>query len=340
MKPSQIRKLLIKLAALHEPVLLKGSPGIGKTATVEQLAAELKYELIVTHPVVDDPTDYKGMPAVIGRDTANPSAKFLPFGDLWRMIDAEKPTIVFMDDLGQAPPAVQAAVMQLVLARHINGHKISDKIWFLAATNRRQDKAAVTGLITPLLDRFTAVLNYEFDLEDWIRWALQNDLPPVLAAFARFKPDLIAKFEPNKDMVKSPTPRSVAKVGTALLALGIDDAESVASVTGEGFATEFLAFYRVWSELPDRTEIYLNPDTTPVPGKDKADVLYALMGSLAHGATKANFEQTVRYLNRVPAEFSVLCVKDAISRNKDLKRAKAFTQWALDHAEVFGYEEA
>jgi hypothetical protein len=183
------------------------------------------------------------------------------------------------------------------------------------------------------------VFNYEFDLEDWIRWALQNNLPPVLAAFARFKPDLIAKFEPTKDMVKSPTPRSVAEVG-ALLNLGIDDAETIAAAAGEGFATEFLAFYRTWLELPDRNEIYLNPDSAPVPANDKADVLYALMGSLAHGATPANFEATVRYLNRVPAEFSVLCVKDAISRNKKLKTTKSFTQWALDHAQVFGYEDA
>ena len=337
MKPSRILDVLTTLIPAKEPVLLVGTPGVGKTATIERVATNLKYELLTTHPVVDDPTDYKGMPAVV-KEKEGASAQFLPFGDLWRMIRANKPMIVFMDDLGQAPPAVQAAIMQLVLARRINGHAVSDEVRFVAATNRRQDQAAVTGLITPLLDRFTTVLHYDFDLEDWIKWGLENDMPAPLLAFARFRTDLIANFEANRDMKKSPTPRSVAGVGR-LLNLGVDDRQVLAGAAGEGFATEFLAFYNTWQALPDREEIYLNPDTAPVPARDKADVLYALMGSLAFGAAPNNFEQTVRYLSRVPKEFSVLCMKDSILRTPKLKTTKAFTQWAVANADVFGYDD-
>src|SRR5688572_14017524 len=209
MKPSAMHSLLTDLAPAHEPVLIVGSPGVGKSDLVKQVAGELSYDLIVTHPVVDDPTDYKGMPAVVTREGL-PAAQFLPFGDLWKMIEATEPTLVFMDDLGQAPPAVQAAIMQLILARRINSHAISDHVRFVAATNRRQDKAAVAGLISPLLDRFTTVLTLEFDLDDWVTWGLGNAMPVELLAFARHKPDLMNKFEPNREMKKSPTPRSVA----------------------------------------------------------------------------------------------------------------------------------
>jgi hypothetical protein len=335
MKPSAVARTLETLIPANESVLLVGTPGVGKTATVEQVAQKLNYELLTTHPVVDDPTDYKGMPAVV-KEKEGPSAQFLPFGDLWRMIRAEKPMIVFMDDLGQAPPAVQAAIMQLVLARKINGHNVSDHVRFIAATNRRQDQAAVTGLITPLLDRFTTVLHYDFDLEDWMKWGFANEMPGELLAFARFKPDLIAEFKPNRDMKKSPTPRSVAGVGR-LVNLGMTDIEVLSGAAGEGFATEFTAFYRTWQELPSRDEIYMNPDRVPVP--EKADVLYALMGSLAYGAKTGNFEQTVRYLNRCPKEFSVLCIKDAILRDPKIKMCKAFTQWAVENTSVFGYDD-
>jgi hypothetical protein len=334
MKPSTIRTLLGKLIPAREPALLVGAPGVGKTATVEQLAEDLGYDLIVTHPVVDDPTDYKGMPAVVDHNGER-SAQFLPFGDLWKMIEAKRDTIVFMDDLGQAPPAVQAAIMQLVLARRINGHAVSEHVRFLAATNRREDRAAVTGLITPLLDRFTTVLPFDFDLEDWIRWGLQNEMPAPLMGFARFKPDLIGKFEATKKMEKNPTPRSLAGMGR-LLNLGIEEHAALSGATGEAFATEFIAFYNTYKELPDRAEIYLNPDGVPVP--DRADVLYALMGSLAHGANGQNFEQTVRYLNRCPAEFSVLCVKDSLARTSELKSSRAFIEWATSHASVFGFD--
>lgn len=337
MKASALSRTLLTLIPQNENTLLTGAPGVGKTSVVEQVVEQLGYDLIVTHPVVDDPTDYKGMPAVVSHGkTKEPSAQFLPFGDLWSMIEADRPTVVFMDDLGQAPPAVQAAIMQLVLARKINGHKVSDHVRFLAATNRRQDKAAVTGLITPLLDRFSTVLALDFDLEDWIAWGIAHETPAVLLAFARFKPDLLGKFEANKDMRKSPTPRSVAGLGR-LMNLKLDDYEVWAGAVGEGFATEFQGFYRTWLELPDRQEIYLNPDKVAVP--TKPDVLYALMGSLAHGANKDNFEQTVRYLKRVPKEFSVLCVKDAMLREPTVKTTKAFTAWALENKQVFGFEK-
>src|SRR6185312_6392654 len=296
MKPSAIIHTLTVLVPKKEPVLLVGSPGVGKTSTIEKLAADLGYELIVTHPVVDDPTDYKGMPAVVkvGKDMG---AQFLPFGDLWKMITADKPTIVFMDDLGQAPPAVQAAIMQLVLARRINGHDVSPHVVFLAATNRRTDGAAVSGLITPLLDRYTTVLDYEFDLDEWVAWGIANDMPAVLLAFARFKPGLMAEFKPTKDMKKQPTPRSAAAVGR-LVNLGLTDLPVLSGAAGEGFATEFVAFYKVWLDLPDRNEIYMNPKKVPVP--TDPTVLFALAGSLAHGANTTNWDATLTYLNRMP----------------------------------------
>jgi hypothetical protein len=336
MKPSAIRQLLLQLAPAREPVLLVGQPGVGKSDIVTQVAATLDFDLIVTHPVVEDPTDYKGMPAVVS-GAGGPTAEFLPFGELSRMLGATKPTLVMMDDLGQAPPAVQAAVMQLVLARRINGHRISDHVSFMAATNRREDKAAVTGLIAPLLDRFTTVLTMEFDLDEWITWGIDHAMPPELLAFARLKPALVNAFEPNKEMKKSPTPRSVAGLGR-LVNLGVLEYEALAGAAGQGFATEFLAFYRTWRSLPDRTEIYLNPDTAPVP--EGPDVLYALMGCLSFAANPGNFEQTVRYLSRVPAEFSVVCVKDAVARNKGLTNTRAFNEWARDNAAAFSYDAA
>lgn len=52
---------------------------------------------------------------------------------------ATKLTACFIDDLGQATPAVQAAAMQLILALTLNGHRVSDQVVFVAATNRRTD---------------------------------------------------------------------------------------------------------------------------------------------------------------------------------------------------------
>lgn len=77
MKPSILFNALVSLIGAGEPVLIKGAPGIGKSDIVAQACAKLGYDLVITHPVIGDPTDYKGLPAV----TAS-GADFLPFGEV------------------------------------------------------------------------------------------------------------------------------------------------------------------------------------------------------------------------------------------------------------------
>src|SRR5438105_5983575 len=134
MSPKQLAQYLEIAVNNRFPVLIKGKPGIGKSDIVEQVQVKTGFEYILTHPVVSDHTDFKGLPFANKEFT---KADFLPYGDLHQMIHADKPTIVFLDDLGQAPISVQAACMQLLLARRINGHKISKHVTFVAATNRK-----------------------------------------------------------------------------------------------------------------------------------------------------------------------------------------------------------
>jgi MoxR-like ATPase len=167
MRASELNKFLLFSIANKFPVLITGKPAIGKSDIIEQSCAEAKAELIISHPVVSDPTDFKGLPFA-----SNGEAHFLPFGDLKKLIDAKKSTVFFLDDLGQAPAAVQASVMQLLLSRRINGFQVSEHVTFIAATNRREDKAGVTGMLEPVKSRFASIVELEVDTNDWCKWAL------------------------------------------------------------------------------------------------------------------------------------------------------------------------
>ncbi|MFP3700463.1 ATP-binding protein, partial [Burkholderia sp. SIMBA_013] len=94
--------------------------------------------------------------------------------------------IWFLDDLGQAAPSVQAAKMQLLLARRIGEHKLPDNVTFLAATNRRKDNAGVSGILDPLMDRFATHVELVADIHEWTSWALAHGVPAELVAFLRF----------------------------------------------------------------------------------------------------------------------------------------------------------
>ena len=76
MKATKLIKVLAKAIEAGEPVLIKGAPGIGKSDIVKQACKLVGAKLIVAHPVVSDPTDFKGMPAIV-----DGVATFLPFGE-------------------------------------------------------------------------------------------------------------------------------------------------------------------------------------------------------------------------------------------------------------------
>ncbi len=330
MTPKQLNQALNFLISNRFPALIKGQPGVGKSDIVAQVCKDLSYRLIVSHPVVSDPTDYKGLPFVI-----NGEAHFLPFGELNDLINATEPTVYFLDDLGQATPAVQSAVMQLLLARRINGHRVSDFVTFVAATNRREDKANVTGILEPVKSRFASILELTVDpttdnsAHDWAEWALSNGMPTSLVAFIQFRPALLNQPSPTRDIINSPSPRTVAAAGR-MIAAGMPATVKCALLSGacgQAWAAEYLAFEKDIFNLPTFAQIVMDPINTKVPLT--AGSQYALTGSLADKVSPTTLPAVLKYLSRMPREMETVCVKMVTIRNPDICETMGYIDWAV-----------
>src|ERR1700730_5222810 len=98
MRPSELSEYAAYMIDSRFPMLVTGAPGIGKSDVISKAAETAGADLIISHPVVNDPTDYKGLPFPNDDSTA---AEHLPFGDLKRILDAKTKTVFFLDDLGQ-----------------------------------------------------------------------------------------------------------------------------------------------------------------------------------------------------------------------------------------------
>jgi hypothetical protein len=176
------------------------------------------------------------------------------------------------------------------------------------------------------------VLELETHLDDWTGWALKNGVKPEVVSFIRFRPNLLHDFDAQRD--QNATPRSWVEGVSDVLGTVPSEAEfeCFKGAVGEGAAAEFVGFVRIFRKLPNPDAILLNPTTSDVP-TDPA-TLYALSGALAQRATEANFERVCQYVERMPAEFSVLTVSYAARRDPDLANTQAFTQWSLKHQDV------
>ena len=330
MRPTELKDYLQFTINNNFPMLIKGAPGIGKSDIVEQTAEKTGAKLIISHPVVSDPTDYKGLPF----PTANGKADFLPYGDLDQIMSATEKTIFFLDDLGQASPSVQAACMQLLLARRINGHKVSDLVTFVAATNRREDKAAVTGLLEPVKSRFISIIQLDAHADDWILWAYDNKMPLELIAFIQWQPDIIKAFKPSKDLINSVCPRTIAAVGKQQAANlpEIYQVEAFTGAAGEDFARAYIAFLSICNTLPMLENILKNPKSASIPSDPST--LYAVTCSLANKMNDENIDRIFIYLKRLPEEMSAACVQGAAAKNKNICNNHAFINWTTQHAKL------
>ena len=323
MKASAIFTALRALVAARQPVFLWGGPGIGKSAIVRQLAQIMDIPLQDVRALLLDPVDLRGLP-FLGPDGRSKWAtpEFLP---------QDGAGILFLDELNAAPAMVQASCYQLVLDRKLGEYTLPKDWAIVAAGNRDGDRAVTARMPTPLRNRFVH-LEFEIDLQEWSEWAIGAEIRPEVIAFLRFRQELLSIFD--RDANAFPSPRSWEFVSRILDASphACVEHELFAGAVGMGAATEFSAFLKTFRELPNIDAILLNPLKEPVP--ENAAAQYAVASALAHCATDTNFDRVCAYVGRMPTEFSVLCVRDAMLRQPAVQHTSAFTKWATTNHHV------
>lgn len=318
--------------AVKQPLLLVGAPGVGKTDVVKEAAKANDFDLLLSHPGLEDPTDVKGLPWL----SANSDhAQFVPFGTLHKALNATRPTLWFLDDFGQGVTSVQTAYMPLLLDRQVAGHRLPDCVTMVAATNRRGDRSGVSGILEAVKSRFLSILNVVVSADDWQIWAAKNGVHPMVTAFLRFRPDLLHDFAPNVEIANYPAPRTWANVSKLLQTEKLTKELTrpmVAGAVGVGAAAEFLEFIETCADMPMPEQILMAPDKVKLP--KGAATQYALASALAYSATANTFPAIVSFAMRYvreaeESEIAVITIKEALMRNPDLKRTSTYLDLAV-----------
>lgn len=326
MKPSQFKDLIVARfkAKIKRALLVESSPGLGKTQIAAQAAAELKVGFKTIHAPLLQPEDY-GLPVVHGKN--KDELTFIVSAEKFPLVGSDCPDegIFLIDELSQADNASQKILANLIQEREIHGKKLKPGWAIVATGNRQSDRAGANRILGHLSNRLTRV-ELEASLDDWTQWALANEVKTEVIAFIRFRPELLSNYEPAKDI--NATPRAWTEGVSCSIGV-IDKALEFAVFTGdvgEGPASEFMGFLKVFRELPNPDQILLDPKKASVP-KDPA-TQYAVCGALVARVTSSNFGRALTYIKRLPTEFSVLFVKDALIKCPDINQTKEFIDWA------------
>jgi hypothetical protein len=162
----------------------------------------------------------------------------------------------------------------------------------------------------------------------------ENNIRPELMAYVKMFPDCLDSYD--ADSTQNCTPRSLCSLSPLMdqNPSQEDELALYASCIGKGHGAQLTGFLRVYRSLPALEDIVTNPKRTPIPDEDQTDVMCALSAMLGRAIDLKNAAPVVEYLVRLPAEFCVFALRDAVRRDPELKKSRALTQWAVKHGDI------
>jgi hypothetical protein len=303
---NQLEALTLAVAA-DLPVLLWGEPGIGKTATLNQLADGLGLPLTTVIASVHEPSDFAGLP-VVGDDPATQGVPMAPPDWAVRLVRAGK-GLLFLDELSTAPPAVQAALLRVVLERRVGALRLPPGVRIVAAANPRSSAADGWELSPPLANRFVHLQwTYEHEVVvrglggTWPRAVLPRLDPDRLAGavararravcgFLEARPTLVHRL-PDSEARRGgpwPSPRSwdmTLRLVAFASAAGVSRevlSMLVRGTVGDGPGLELLAFVDRL-DLPDPETLLADPAAADLP--QRGDLRQATLDGVVEAVRK------------------------------------------------------
>jgi hypothetical protein len=280
------------------PVLLWGGPGTGKSSVVRALGAAFGLPVETVIASLREPADFAGLPVVAADGSvrlAEPS---------WaRRLGEAGDALLFFDEVTTAPPAVQAALLRVVLERVVGDVALPSGVAVVAAANPPELAAGGWDLSAPLANRFCH-LDWPVDAMTYVEaltagWPVPEQrgrsapddaaaarVRGALAGFLRSRPALVYAVPSDPATLGRawPSPRTwdmAAALWAGAERSGAPRAVALTLVSGcvgPGPARELL----VWEEeadLPDPEEALADPGRFRLP--DRGDRQFAALSAIA-----------------------------------------------------------
>jgi hypothetical protein len=300
---SSVTEALAVAVAARVPVLLWGAPGTGKTSAVRAMAEAAGWPCETVIASIREPSDFAGLPVVTGTGGEDSfRVDFAPPRWALRLCQAGG-GVLFFDEVSTAPPAVQAALLRVVLERTVGDLVLPAEVAVVAAANPPEQAADGWDLSAPLANRFCH-LDWPVDarmLADGFSSGWRTPAPPGLeagwerriavtrswvAGFITVRPTLAIEVPTEAAGAGRawPSPRTwdmVARLLAAAEAGGTGEwavSLLVRGAVGQGPGVEFLNWL-VEADLPDPEAVLADPESFELPSR--GDRAYAALSSIA-----------------------------------------------------------
>lgn len=298
------------------PTIFWGLSGIGKSRRIESASASLGLPVRTVFPATKQPEDFSDLPVVI-KDNLVSACLLTQVNELNR----SQGGVLFVDEASLAVPAVQGAMLSMVLDRVVGSTPIHPQVRILLAANPPKYAAGGWGLEAPFANRMFHFFVDRPSREAIVRWLMQEgvakttDLSDAMSKlhsnwgkeWARVKgiyagfvmkgtsESLCNQPEPNSPQAGYcwPSPRSwemATRAYATIRAIGEKDRlihQFLEAAVGMGPATEFMK-YMTEADLPDPKSVLEDGWKIDTKRLDKTSAVTTSVISFVTGIKQTN----------------------------------------------------
>ena len=320
----------------QRPILLMGPPGIGKTAIMEQIAAQCGVGLVaytITHHTRQSAV---GLPKIVTRTYDGQEVSVTEYtlseiiASVYDCIErtGKREGILFIDEINCASETLAPTMLQFLQNKKFGSHKVPDGWMIVAAGNPPEYNKSVREFDIVTLDRVRR-LELEPDLEAWMAYAWEQEVHGAILSYLNLKKDHFYQIHADGEEKQFVTARGWEDLSEIL-----KNYEAIGVSCGSGLmgqylqepdtAREFAAYYQLYQKYGADYGIREILDGVISPEKENA----ALYEQKVKMAGNAGFEErcTVIHLllDGLAETFNLFCWLDdrAVKTQETLKQLK------------------
>lgn len=342
----------------QRPLMLIGAPGLGKTAIMSQIAAELDIGYVgytITHHTRQSAI---GLPMIETREYGGseyPITRYTMSEIVASVYDAmeeqgHREGILFIDEVNCVSETLSAAMLDLLQNKKFGPHRIPDGWVLVAAGNPPEFNSSAKEFDIATLDRIR-VIEVEPDTDVWMRYAMSAGIHDAITYYLQVKPQNLLRIENTPDGPAFVTPRGWEDLSTVLKEyerLGLEtDVDLISQyVRFPEIAAEFkryMDFHRKYSEDHDVDAILdgTAEDPAAISGsgaEEKLSLISVIIGRLSAEADEGmDLTDLVSRLDNLP-EGGIPALRTELRRSlesngtSDARRSAAYCLSALEGA--------
>ena len=327
-------------------VIVEGENGIGKTALFHALRKLPKFADHIAVQPIDCTQLSDGSVWMPDLDRENGVSRELPnerfgvsaFNQLG--VNNSKPILVGLDEIAKAPQFIKNVLAPIIYERRVGNLSMPEGSVVVCFTNLSIEGLG-DSIQAHLRNRLVFVKMRKPSCDEWVKWATDNGINPMVIAFVNNEPRVMQSFleyekggmfegkdlskdngfifNPKSMQLAYATPRSLVAASDILDAgLGVlDDDTLEAALKGTVGATtaEALAsFIRFGREICEYSRVIKSPDTAPLSDNPTAQLIQVFQ-FVTRVADRTEAEAIVKYVWRMRAEMqSIFCNTVATSQ--------------------------